>query len=74
MTTAEGAFNEMLFGVTVAMMKEYAETRVGQGATTEQLNAELADRIPQINAWSRRQRKLFKLKIEMISANSMTMQ
>jgi hypothetical protein len=43
-------------------------------ATDEQLNAELKDYVPQINAWSRRQRKLFKLTIEMMSANRVTMQ
>ena len=61
MTTTDEAINEMVFEATATKIKDYCERRVGQGATTEQLNAELKGYVPQINAWSRRQRTLLKL-------------
>jgi hypothetical protein len=61
MTAAEGDINEMVFGITVALLRDYCETRIGQGATNAQLNAELKGYIPHINAWSRRQRILLRL-------------
>ena len=33
--------NEMVFDVTVAKLKDFAERRLGQGASNEQLNIEL---------------------------------
>ena len=58
--TTEGDINEMVFGMTVALLKDYAATRIGEGASNEQLNAELKEFVPAINAWSRRERTLLK--------------
>ena len=73
MTTTE-AINEMVFDATVAKIKDYCETRLAQGASNDQLNAELKRYIPHINVWSRRQRMLLKLATEMMLTNRMTMQ
>lgn len=61
MTTTEGDINEMVFGMTCALFKDYAATRLGQGVSNAQLNEELKQFVPAINAWSRRQRMLLKL-------------
>lgn len=67
MTTTHEDINAAVFEVTVAKIKDYCETRLGQGASNEELNAELKCYVPQINAWSRRQRSLLKLTMEMMS-------
>ena len=61
MTSAEGDINEMVFGMTVAIFRHYAEMRIGEGVSNEQLNAELKQFIPVINKWARRERILLRL-------------
>jgi hypothetical protein len=63
MTTDEERINEMVFEATAALVKDFCATRIGEGATREQVNAELKDSIPQINAWAARQRRLAKLMV-----------
>ena len=63
MTTDE-AINEAVFEATVATIKHYAETRVGEGVSNEQLNAELKKFMPVINQWARRERILLKLMLD----------
>jgi hypothetical protein len=63
MTTGE-AINAAVFEVTCATIKNYCETRIGQGATREQVNTELKDYLPKINQWSRRQRRLLKAMLD----------
>ena len=37
MTSAEGDINEMVFGMTVAVLMHYAEMRVGEGVSNKEL-------------------------------------
>jgi hypothetical protein len=61
MTTADEAINEAVFAATVAQIKNYCETRLGEGVSNEQLNAQLKEFVPALTAWSRRERGLLKL-------------
>ena len=61
MNMTDETINEAIYNIRNQMLMDYCERRIGQGATTAQLNAELKGYIPQINAWSRRQRTLLKL-------------
>ena len=61
MTSAEGDINETVFGMTVAIFKDYCAMRIGEGVSNEQLNAELKQFVPVINKWARRERKLLRL-------------
>ena len=61
MTRAEGDINEMVFGMTVAIFKDYCAMRIGEGVSNEQLNAELKQFVPVINKWARRERILLRL-------------
>ena len=61
MTSAEGDINEMVFGMTVAVLRHYAEMRVGEGVSNKELNAELKQFVPVINKWARRERILLRL-------------
>ena len=58
--TDEGDINEMVFNMTAVVLKDYATTRVREGASNEQLNAELKEFVLAINAWSRRELTLLK--------------
>jgi uncharacterized protein YicC (UPF0701 family) len=62
--TNDEAINEAVFEATVAAIKDFAERRVSEGASNEQLNAELKVFVPAINQWSRRQRTLLKLMLD----------
>jgi hypothetical protein len=59
--TEEGDISEMVFNMTAAVLKDYCETRVGEGVSNAQLNAELEQLVPHINVWARRQRTLLRL-------------
>ena len=59
--TDEGDINKMVFEMTVAKIKDFAERRVSQGASNEQLNEELKQFVPVINKWARRERILLRL-------------
>ena len=61
MMTIDEDINTTICKVRDQMLMDFCERRIGEGATREQVNDELKGFIPEINAWSRRQRTLLKL-------------
>ena len=71
MTRAEGDINEMVFGMTVAIFKDYCAMRIGEGVSNEQLNAKLKQFVPAINKWARRERILLKLMLNDLPSHAL---
>ena len=59
--TADEVIEDVVLEMTAAKMKDFAERRLGQGVSNDQLNAEMKDLIPEINVWRRRQRMLLRI-------------
>ena len=62
--TMDETINVAVFEAMTVKLKDYCERRIGAGASDEQINVELRDLIPEINAWSRRQRTLMNLMLD----------
>ena len=51
--TADEVIEGIVLEMTAAKMEDFAERRLGQGVSNDQLNAEMKDLIPEINVWRR---------------------
>ena len=63
MTNTEADISQFVYEATVAQIRAFCEYRLSQGLTNDELNAELKNFIPRVNAWAQRQRTMIKLMV-----------